>query len=370
MSLVKSCIVKKFFKIFLLIIFTFINTINFSFGASRNTLSGTSNKKILKVVGNKNLKVVGNKKINTAKKTNAAKFQLVKLNTAKKTKIKTLNLKKSSSNIFKTAINNKHLSLNNNKSQIQPGKIELLVDLNTGEILHEKNSNEQFLPASLAKVMTAYLTFKAIKQKKISLNTKITVPKNLPKVPNFKMNLKPGDKITVRDAIHGTIISSANDAAETLILHLAKLYKKDLHKFMTAEAKKLGMRNTTFYNASGLHNDKQKTTAKDLMKLTFGIRHHFPDMYKIFSKTSYEYNGKTYKGHNYITAKYDGAEGLKTGFTAKSGYNLISVVTRGGQTVAAIVAGSKSRISRDKRMLVLLDRYFNTKSEPDLVHNL
>lgn len=254
------------------------------------------------------------------------------------------------------AINKKSV-ISNLPPRIEPGKVEIVVDLSSGKVLHAIEPSKQFHPASLTKVMTIYMAFKALKEKKISLDTEITTPLHATKVPPSKIYLKHGEKIKVADCINAIIISSANDAAETMGVAL-KGSKEKFAAAMTAEAKKLGMHNTIFMNASGLHNDNQKTTAKDLMKLTFSIRRHFPDLYKYFAETSYEYKGKTYVGHNAITANYEGAEGLKTGFTSKSGYNLISVATKNGKTLAALVAGSKNKNSRDQRMIALLDKYF------------
>lgn len=242
-------------------------------------------------------------------------------------------------------------------SQVEPEKAELVVDLKTGKILHSINPNKSIRPASLTKIMTAYVVFKAIKQRKISLNTEIIVPEHATRVPRSKLYLKPGEKIKIKDALNAIIISSANDAAEAVGAVLAGSREK-LPNFMNTQAKMLGMHNTTFMNASGLHHDNQKTTAKDLIKLAFSIRKHFPDLYKHFSETSYEYNGKTYVGHNAVTATYRGAEGLKTGFTSKSGYNLCTVATRGNSTLVGLVIGSKSAKERNERMVSLLDKYF------------
>ncbi|MFO1129776.1 MAG: D-alanyl-D-alanine carboxypeptidase family protein [Rickettsiales bacterium] len=235
----------------------------------------------------------------------------------------------------------------------------MVMNLNTGEILHDVGSDKHFYPASLTKVMTIYLAFKYITEGKINLDTELTTPTYATKLIRCKIDLYPGQKITVLDAIKATIISSANDASETLLYHLADRNRDNIPIIMNTQAKKLGMLKTKFINASGLFHHEQKTTARDLMKLSYAVRNHFPKLYKLFNETSYEFNGKTFKGHNKIIEKYAGAEGLKTGYLTKSGYNLISIATRNNVTLCGIIAGAKNKQERDQKMIQLLDKYFD-----------
>lgn len=255
----------------------------------------------------------------------------------------------------------KKIAKNNSciKQSYVPIQVEMVMNLNTGEILHEINSDKLFHPASLTKVMTAYIAFKHIAQGKITLDTEITTPKYASLLPRCKIDLLYNQKIKVIDLLKALIISSANDAAETLLFHLAGKMRENIPNLMNKQAKKLGMHNTNFVNASGLHHNEQKTTARDLMKLSYAIKMHFPNLYNLFSETYYEYNGKIFKGHNKITEQYEGAEGLKTGYIAKSGYNLISIAKRNNITLCAIIAGSKTKKERDEKMKLLLDKYFD-----------
>lgn len=263
----------------------------------------------------------------------------------------------------------KHLKIKNCKSRVkieEPVKVEMVVNLNNGKILHKYNHTKKFYPASLTKVMTAYLAFKEIKLGKLKLNSLIKVPEHATKVPRCKIYLKPGEKIRLIDALNATIISSANDAAETVIYKIADNSRDNVAKIMNLEAKKLGMKNTSFYNGSGLHNPNQKTTALDMVKLASAVKFHFPEFYQLFSNTSYDYNGEVYQGHNNVTKLYPGAEGLKTGYLRVSGSNLVTIATKKGVTLIGVIAGGSSSKSRDLRMMELLDKAFRKAGVRDI----
>lgn len=237
----------------------------------------------------------------------------------------------------------------------------LIVDCKTGTILHSYNKNVKIYPASLTKVMTLYILFEALERGKFSLNEKLYVSYKATNTYPSKLYLKAGEKISVREAILGLIVKSANDVAMVIAENLAGS-EENFVTLMNICAKKLGMKNSFFTNASGWHHPKQKTTPVDLAKLSIAIKRDFPKYYVFFARTSFRFKGKEIKGHNRLTAKYPGAEGLKTGFTNPAGCNLITVATRNGKTLIGIITGSSRAIYRDKKMVSLLDKYFNVKN--------
>lgn len=238
-----------------------------------------------------------------------------------------------------------------------PIQTSLVVDGKTGKILHEHNASEIIYPASLTKLMTLYLVFESVNSGKLTLDQRLHVSKYATQVIPLKLHLKPGEYITVRDAILGMIVKSANDASTVAAENIAGSEEK-FAKLMTLRARQLGMKNTTFTNAHGLHNPRQKTTAIDLAKLSIAIKRDFPQYYAYFAKTNFVFKGKTINGHNRLTAMYPGAEGLKTGFTNPAGRNLITTATRGNKSLVGVVTGSPSNAFRDKKMTALLDQHF------------
>ena len=248
------------------------------------------------------------------------------------------------------------------KTSAYPIQASLVVDGKTGKVLHARNANKKIYPASLTKVMTLYMIFEALESGKISLNDKFHVSKHATSPIPLKLYLKHGEKITVRDIILGLIVKSANDAAIVAAENIAGSEKK-FARLMTIRARQLGMKNTTFTNASGLHDPKQKSTAIDLAKLTIAVKRDFPQYYHFFRKTSFKFKGKYVRGHNKVTASYPGAEGLKTGFLNASGRNLITTATRGNYSLVGVVTGSRSNQLRDKKMTTLLDKQFARKQQ-------
>jgi D-alanyl-D-alanine carboxypeptidase (penicillin-binding protein 5/6) len=238
-----------------------------------------------------------------------------------------------------------------------PIQTSLIVDGKTGKILHEHNASEIIYPASLTKLMTLYLVFESLNSGKLTLDQRLPVSKYATEVIPLKLHLKPGEYITVRDAILGMIVKSANDAS-TVAAESISGSELNFARLMTQRARQLGMKNTTFTNAHGLHNPRQKTTAIDLAKLSIAIKRDFPEYYAYFAKTSFVFKGKTVNGHNRLTAMYPGAEGLKTGFTNPAGRNLITTATRGNKSLVGVVTGSPSNAFRDKKMTALLDQHF------------
>ena len=233
----------------------------------------------------------------------------------------------------------------------------LVINLSNNKIIFASDHLKRIYPASLAKLMTLHILFSELDKGSISMSTKFVASSNAAKKPASKLYLTAGEKITVHDAILGLIVKSANDVAVVVAENIAGSEEK-FSKKMNIAAKKLGMRNTKFQNASGLHHVNQYSTAYDMLKLTKALRQKFPQYYHFFSKTSFSFKGNTIYGHNKLTSNYPGAEGLKTGYTGKSGFNLITVAKRNGNRVAAIVVGENSSRSRDTKMEKLLDNAF------------
>lgn len=233
----------------------------------------------------------------------------------------------------------------------------LVADTQSGFVLDAKNADSIRYPASLTKVMTLYITFEALSSGLLSLDDQLPISKHAAAQPRSKLYLKPGQTISVRDAILALIIKSANDVAVVLAEALAPS-EEAFALIMTSVAQDLGMQHTVFKNASGLHHPEQHTTARDLAILTMALIDHYPAYYKLFSTQSFVYNNKKYANHNQLLKQYEGAEGLKTGFVAASGYNIITTAKRDNRRLVSIVIGDKSVQQRNKKAVWLLDRGF------------
>lgn len=236
----------------------------------------------------------------------------------------------------------------------------LVADLGKGVILHSENASQRIYPASLTKVMTLYLTFDAINSGKLSMNDKLRVSRAAEKMKPSKLGLKSGEYISVYHAVMGLIVRSANDAAVTLAENIAGSEESFVRK-MNAKAKELGMADTSFRNASGWHHDGQKTTAVDLAKLAISIKNYHNKFYYLFSATEFYFKGQKITGHNKVLATYPWADGLKTGYTSPSGYNLITTAAKDGKEIVAVVTGRPSASIRDSKMVELLDRHLGIK---------
>lgn len=233
----------------------------------------------------------------------------------------------------------------------------LIVNASTGDVIHQKNANGIRHPASLTKMMTLYLTFEAIDNGKLSLNQRIPVSVKAASMPRTHLGLRKGQKITVRDAIMGLIVRSANDAAVVLAEAIAGSEAK-FAKQMTRTARELGMSKTIFKNASGLPNRKQVTTAYDMARLGIALRRDYPQYYPLFAKKSFKFRGSIISSHNKVLAKYPWADGLKTGFIRASGFNLVTSTTHKNGKLVGVVLGGSTANARDNHMIKLLDRSY------------
>ncbi len=233
----------------------------------------------------------------------------------------------------------------------------LVIDAETGEVLHESNADASRYPASLTKMMTLYMLFEAMQQRRMTIDTQMPVSMHAATMPPTKINLKAGEVLSVQDAIPALIVRSANDVAAVVAEALGDT-EAQFARMMTDKARRLGMHSTTFRNASGLPDFEQKTTARDLVILSARLMQDFPQYYHYFSTRSFSYKGTVYNSHNRMVKNIPGVDGLKTGFIRASGFNVATSAKRGNRRVIAVVMGGQTAAARDQTMAQLLDRSF------------
>lgn len=244
------------------------------------------------------------------------------------------------------------------ESLANPKYASLVIDADTGVIIHQESADKYRYPASLTKMMTLYLTFQALDQGMLKMNQNIRVSSRAAGQPPSRLGLRRGENITVRDAIQSVIVKSANDSAVVLSEAVGGSEWQFAMK-MNRMAKKLGMNHTNFKNASGLHDRRQQTTAYDMARLAVALKRDYRKYYHLFNKNKFFYKGRMYSGHNNVTKKYRGADGLKTGYVRASGYNLVTSASRSGRNVVGVVLGGRSSNRRDREMIRLLDGAFS-----------
>lgn len=232
----------------------------------------------------------------------------------------------------------------------------IVMDANTGRTLYQQNSNARRYPASLTKMMTLYMFFEAIQTGRMSRNTPIPVSAYAASRPPTKLGFNPGQTIVADIAAKALIAKSANDVAAAIAEYLGGS-EKNFARMMTAKARRLGMINTNFTNASGLPDPQNYSTARDMAILSLALREHFPRQYRLFNTTQFKFRNKIITGHNKLIKSMDGVDGIKTGYTRMSGFNLASSRRQGEKSIVAVVMGGKTASSRDAHMADLLDRY-------------
>jgi D-alanyl-D-alanine carboxypeptidase len=235
----------------------------------------------------------------------------------------------------------------------------LILDATSGRELVADRADEQRHPASLTKLMTIYLTFSALDSGRLSLGDALPVSLNALNAPPTKIGLPPGGTVNVRDATMALVTRSANDAAIVLAEALGG-DEATFAQLMTQKARQLGMSSTVYRNASGLPNREQVTTARDLARLAFALMRDFPHYYAIFSVQSFPYRGRVLENHNRMLLSYEGADGLKTGYTVASGFNLVMSAIRDNRRLIGVVLGGDSAGQRDRMMADLMDYGFTT----------
>lgn len=244
-----------------------------------------------------------------------------------------------------------------NPSAVAAGRAALVIDANTGQDLHAKDADRPLFPASLTKMMTLYLTFERIEQKRISYTSRLQVSETCAGKPPSNLDLAAGASLTVREAVLALIVKSANDVACVVGENLGGSEDK-FAGLMTSRARQLGMRATTFRNASGLPDPGQVTTARDMATLALRLSHDFPEHYKLFSTREFTFNGHTHRSHNSLLHGFEGTDGIKTGYTRSSGFNLVSSVRRGQKHVIGVVFGGVTAAQRNSHMRAILTQGF------------
>ncbi|MDR3436925.1 D-alanyl-D-alanine carboxypeptidase family protein [Telmatospirillum sp.] len=233
----------------------------------------------------------------------------------------------------------------------------MVVDADTGEVLHAVNADHRNYPASLTKMMTLYLLFDAMDRGQVRLGDRIPVSAHASAQAPSKLGLRPGQTIVVEDAILGICTKSANDAAAAVAEFLGGS-EPAFAEMMTRKAKELGMRETQFRNASGLPSPPNLSSARDMATLARALLHNHARFYHYFSTQQFTYNGETMRNHNHLMEWYEGADGIKTGYIGAAGFNLVASVKRDGRRLVGVVFGGESAAARDRHMAQLLDAAF------------
>lgn len=240
---------------------------------------------------------------------------------------------------------------------LEPRHSAMIIDANTGTVLHNTAGDELRHPASLTKMMTLYMAFELIEMGRLNYNSKIKVTQEAAAAAPSKLELEPGEEIAVIDAIKALVTKSANDMAVALAQHIGGT-EANFARLMTEKAHQLGMTRTVFRNASGLPDPEQVTTAHDMITLGLHLQDDFPKHYPLFGLRSFTYNGRNHRNHNTLLLSYRGTDGIKTGYTHASGFNLVASVHRDGKHLVGAIFGGESAASRNAHLRSLFERSF------------
>ncbi len=239
----------------------------------------------------------------------------------------------------------------------------IVIDADTQEVLHDRHADEPRYPASLTKVMTLYMLFDALKSGEVSLDERLVVSRYAASQAPSNLKLKTGSRITVRDAIGALITKSANDVAVVVAERLGGTESR-FAQLMTVKAKAMGLENTRFVNASGLPDTRQLSTARDMALLAEAMLSNHADYYHYFATEQFSWGGKTYKNHNNLLGEVNGVDGIKTGYTRASGFNLIASAKRDGHRIIAVMLGGTTARARDSHVESLLEAAFSSFALP------
>ncbi|MFN4311093.1 MAG: serine hydrolase [Ferrovibrio sp.] len=239
-----------------------------------------------------------------------------------------------------------------------------MLDADTGRVLHAHEADTLRYPASLTKMMTLYMAFDALKDGRLKLDQRIPVSAHAAGQAPSAIGLRPGQTLTVRDAILAAVTKSANDATVALGEAIGGS-ETQFATMMTRRAHQLGMTSTTFRNASGLPNPGQKSTARDMATLALALLKNHKAYYTYFSTPEFEWNDRVFNNHNHLLKRYEGVDGIKTGYIRASGFNLVASAKRDGRRVIGVVFGGTSVTARDNRMIELLDTAFEKIDDRD-----
>jgi D-alanyl-D-alanine carboxypeptidase len=242
-----------------------------------------------------------------------------------------------------------------------PPYAAIVVDANTGAVLHADHPDSPRYPASLTKIMTLYLLFERMEAGKITPATPLPVSEHAAVQAPSKLALKPGETITVENAIRAVVTKSANDVA-VVIAEAVGGTEDEFARMMTRKARELGMKSTVYRNASGLPDDEQVTTARDQALLGRAIQERFPKYYRYFATPSFAFRGRSMRNHNKLLGRVEGVDGIKTGYTNASGFNLVTSMRRDGRHIVAAVFGGRTGNWRDARMKELVGKYIKVAS--------
>lgn len=235
----------------------------------------------------------------------------------------------------------------------QPKYAAIVVDAATGEVLYAKRADSPRYPASITKVMTLYLTFEALAQGRVSLEDRVTVSTRAAAQPPSKLGLRPGDSLTLEEAMQALAIKSANDIAVAVAEHIGGSEARFV-ALMNLKAKELGMANTHFANPHGLPDSRQISSARDLAILSRAVMRDYPQQYRLFGQMQFTFRGQTMGNHNRLLGRMQGVDGLKTGYINASGFNLAVSAVRDGRRLVAVVLGGSSTAARDNHAEDLL----------------
>ncbi len=241
-------------------------------------------------------------------------------------------------------------------AEANPKYAGIVVDAKSGKVLYSEDADALRFPASLTKMMTLYLTFEALESGKIRLNSRVPVSKNAAIEPPSKLGVGAGNSLTVEQAILALVTRSANDVATALGEVLGGSEER-FGRIMTQKARALGMTRTVYRNAHGLPNTAQVTTARDQARLGMALRQHFPQYYTYFSSRSFTFGKQVIGNHNRLLGNVRGVDGIKTGYTRASGYNLVTSAVLDGRSVVGVVLGGRSGAARDQQMRKLIAAY-------------
>lgn len=246
------------------------------------------------------------------------------------------------------------------------GYAAIVVDATTGKVLDSVNADQRDYPASLTKMMTLYLTFQGLKSGRLKLDQEMPVSSWAANKEPTKLGLRSGQTISVQDCILGMVTKSANDAATVMAEGIGGT-EHHFAEMMNAQAALLGMSGTHFDNASGLPDPNNTSTAHDLVKLAMALYRDFPEYSSYFATQEFSFRGHMVRGHNHLMDRYPGMDGLKTGFTDASGFNLASTAVRDGHRLFGVVLGSRTAAVRDKLMAKLLNDGFEQRPTPPIL---
>ncbi|WP_160297811.1 serine hydrolase [Devosia chinhatensis] len=240
----------------------------------------------------------------------------------------------------------------------------IVVDAKSGKILYEDQADSRRYPASVAKVMTLYVLFQELQAGNLSLSTKMTVSRHAAAAVPTKLGLRAGSTISVEDAIKALVTLSANDMARVIAEHISGTESKFAER-MTATARAMGMRNTTYRNASGLPDGGQVTTVRDQAILGIAIYQHFSQYYGYFQTTAFKYGGKTYGNHNRVLGYMGAVDGIKTGYINAAGSNLLTAARKDNRHIVIVAFGFNSAASRDEKVRQLVSTYLTKGRQGD-----